>query len=306
MLGSVNTRLQLLMGCPEGEACARPDAAACMPAGLVAFICNLVVAAWIKFGQEDLRTPVLVTVTLAGCLLGMGRSIALWAPHLFQRPQAGSGGSRGDTVVQLGEEYGLPFAWHRVPKPVDDLVRPPPPAARPHPAVSRCGSCARPPACASPVGVAARNGVDARRRSERAGRAGASAPLVPPLQPHEATGGPASSARATPSCIDRVLRPLRSGAQAACERWCAPRRLCAAAARGTATDRGALLVSALQHAGCCGNVQCLVKTHRPACASAQHKRSSRTRVIQGTGVGAAQRSGSQRGVPCSTQRSCPD
>lgn len=107
-----------------------------LPAGLVAFICNLMVAAWIKFGQQDLRTPVLVTVTLAVCLIGMGRSIALWAPHLFQRPQVASGGSREDTVVQLGEEYGLPFAWHRVPKPVDDLVRPCLPASRQRP---RCG-----------------------------------------------------------------------------------------------------------------------------------------------------------------------
>lgn len=100
-----------------------PPRAAQRTAGLVAFTCNLVVAAWIKFGQDDLSTPVLVTVTLALCLAGMGRSIALWAPHLFQRPRASSDVGRRDTVVQLGEEYGLPFAWHRVPKPVDDLVR---------------------------------------------------------------------------------------------------------------------------------------------------------------------------------------
>lgn len=115
---------------------ASPEARGTPAAGLVAFICNLVVAAWIKFGEEDLYTPVLVTVTLAACLFGMARSIALWAPHLFQRADAAHASGRSDTVVQLGEEYGLPFAWHRVPQPMDDLVRPAPRSTPPLPCYS--------------------------------------------------------------------------------------------------------------------------------------------------------------------------
>jgi hypothetical protein len=89
---------------------------------LVFFAVNLVLATWIKFDSR--ATAGVVTGILALSLLFIARLLAFWAPHLF------SNSLSDDTlrahVLQLGEDTGMPFAWHRVPKECEiPLVRSP-------------------------------------------------------------------------------------------------------------------------------------------------------------------------------------
>lgn len=85
-------------------------------AGLVCFALNLVLATWIKF--SDMSTRIVVTTLLALSLVFVGRLLAFWAPHLFSRRPWSDDALRAH-VLQLGNDTGLPFAWHRVPRPAD-------------------------------------------------------------------------------------------------------------------------------------------------------------------------------------------
>ena len=53
-------------------------------AGMVAFIVNLILAAWIKFRVDDRAswTAAIISVTLVLSMLGMFKSMYEWAPHL--------------------------------------------------------------------------------------------------------------------------------------------------------------------------------------------------------------------------------
>jgi hypothetical protein len=84
----------------------------------VCFVLNLVFAAWLKFPGELRLTGLLVTVTLAVCLLLVARNLAAWAPHLFSRGRWANESLR-EPVLQLGDETAMPFAWHRVPRASD-------------------------------------------------------------------------------------------------------------------------------------------------------------------------------------------
>lgn len=82
------------------------------------FAVNLALAAWIKFKIKT--TPAVVTAVLAVSLVFVARLLAFWAPHLFSRNR-GTDDSVREHVLQLGEDTGMPFAWHRVPHPGDML-----------------------------------------------------------------------------------------------------------------------------------------------------------------------------------------
>lgn len=86
----------------------------------MAFIANLMIAAWIKFNRDSARgwiTPLVATVTLALGMLGMLKSITLWASHLFE-PRSSAAAIALDAVargVATHDTAGLPFDWHRLP-----------------------------------------------------------------------------------------------------------------------------------------------------------------------------------------------
>jgi hypothetical protein len=84
-------------------------------AGLVAFIVNLMIAAWIKFRRSNI-TAVVVTCTLTICMLGMFKSIFEWASHLFERRDNMLRSHESSTGCGPAQDVaGLPFDWHRVP-----------------------------------------------------------------------------------------------------------------------------------------------------------------------------------------------
>ena len=78
------------------------------------------IAAWIKFNRNDglgWVTPLVATVTLALGMLGMLKSITLWASHLFE-PRSSAAAIALDAVargVATHDTAGLPFDWHRLP-----------------------------------------------------------------------------------------------------------------------------------------------------------------------------------------------
>jgi hypothetical protein len=83
-------------------------------AGLISFIANLVIAAWIKLSEHGRVTPSIASVVLVICMVGMIHSIWSWAPHLF-----GSGSRQMQAIaasaIRTERAVGLPFDWHRVP-----------------------------------------------------------------------------------------------------------------------------------------------------------------------------------------------
>lgn len=78
------------------------------------------IAAWIKFNHVGRRlgyiTPLIVTLTLAICMIGMLQSIIQWASHLFE-PKIVKQRELGSSLrgVATHDTAGLPFDWHRLP-----------------------------------------------------------------------------------------------------------------------------------------------------------------------------------------------
>jgi Zn-dependent protease len=84
----------------------------------MAFITNLMLAAWIKFHDSSYITALVATLTLAIGLLAMLKSIVVWAQHLFEpRHAAHRGFDASLRGVGVGDVAGLPFDWHRQPCP---------------------------------------------------------------------------------------------------------------------------------------------------------------------------------------------
>lgn len=98
----------------------------------MAFIVNLIIAAWIKFSGGNKATPGIITVTLAVSMLFMIKSIFTWASHLFDRQGAYSEALTQRVAERRAKAGGLPFDWHRVPCVDCDA-----------PAFMPCASCAR-------------------------------------------------------------------------------------------------------------------------------------------------------------------
>ena len=116
----------------SGDLYSAPGGVLRIRAGLVAFIVNLIIAAWIKFSDGSKATPAIITVTLAVSMLFMIKSIVTWAGHIFDRRDAYSEALTQQVTERRAKAGGLPFDWHRVPCMDCDA-----------PAFMPCGACSQ-------------------------------------------------------------------------------------------------------------------------------------------------------------------